>query len=185
MNQWTKRLLASATILGASTVTVVKLNEGYSTKAYYDSAKILTICYGETKGVKPGMVKTDSQCDAQLQQSLVEHGKIFDNVPQSVPEVVALGMLDMAYNVGVSGFNSSTAKKYILKGDYKKAGESVLMWRYITVKGKKYDCSTLVNGKPNKVCWGLWERRKWEAKAIGNQFKTPQEALRELKAIHQ
>lgn len=184
MNQWTKRLLASGSILATATIGVVTLNEGYSEPAYYDSANVLTICYGETKGVKRGEVRTKSQCDSQLRASLESHGKIFDNVPSSVPDVVALGMLDMAYNVGVAGFNGSTAKREILKGDYKKAGEAVLSWRYITRNGKKYDCSQLVNGKPNKVCWGLWERRKWEAKAIGNQFKTPQEALSELNAIY-
>lgn len=184
MNQWTKRLLASGTVLAAATVGVVKTNEGYSEPAYKDGAGVATICYGETKGVKMGMVKTKSQCDAQLQESLVTHGQVFNDVPASVPDVVALGMLDMAYNVGVYGFNASTTKSWVLKGDYKKAGEAVLAWRYITRNGKKYDCSQYVNGKPNKVCWGLWERRQWEAKAIGNQFKTPQEALSELNRIY-
>lgn len=184
MNQWTKRLLASGTILAAVTGGVVKLNEGYSERAYKDTAGVLTICYGETKGVKAGTVKTRSQCDAQLRESLAVHGAIFNDVPASVPDVVALGMLDMAYNIGVYGFNNSVAKQLILTGDFAKASEAVLSWRYITRNGKKYDCSQLVNGKPNKVCWGLWERRKWESKAIGNGFKTPQEALSELNSIY-
>lgn len=178
---WISRITAAGTLLGASVVGVVTVNEGYSEPAYYDSAGAATICYGETKDVKMGMVKTRSQCDKQLQESLSAHAKVFDNIPLSTPDVVALGTIDMAYNVGVAGFNSSSVKKAIIKGNYAQAGQNVLKWKYITVNGKKYDCSI----KNNKVCYGLWKRRLWQSKAIGNQFKTPQEALYALKLIYQ
>lgn len=180
---WRKRLTqVGVGSLFLAATTVVTYNEGYKEVAYRDTANVLTICYGETKGVTPGQVKTKAQCDAQLVESLKLHGSVLDDVPKDIPPVVALGSLDMAYNIGVSGFNNSTAKKWIVLRDYKRAGEAVLSWRYITRNGKKYDCSQLVNGKPNKVCWGLWQRRQWEAKAIGNQFKTPEEAIAALKA---
>ena len=174
---WTKRLLAAGTILGASVFGVVKYNEGYSETTYYDGAGVATICYGETKNVKPGELRTKAQCDAQLIESVRNHSKAFDGIPASTPDVVALGVLDMAYNVGVSGFNNSKVKRYIVAGDYKAAGKAVLEWKYITRNGSKYDCSQYVNGKPNRVCYGLWKRRLWQSKAIGNEFKTPQEAL--------
>ena len=178
--EWIKRLTLAGSVLALSVVGVVKQNEGHSNHTYYDSAGIATICYGETKGVKPGMVKTKSECDAQLQSSIKDHARVFEGVPASTPDVVALGTLDMAYNVGVYGFNSSSVKKAIIAGDFNSASKAVLQWRYITVKGKKYDCSI----KNNKVCYGLWKRRVWQSKAIGNQFKTPQEALDELRAIY-
>jgi GH24 family phage-related lysozyme (muramidase) len=178
-NDWLKRL-AIGTVLGTAAVTTVKVNEGYSEKAYYDSAKIATICYGETKGVKMGMVKTKAQCNAQLKESLADHARVLDKFPSSTPDVVALGVLDMGYNVGVYGFNSSQVKAYALKGDYKAAGQAVLKWKYITIKGKKYDCST----PGNKICAGLWERRKWQSKAIGNQFKSVQEAVDALNKLY-
>jgi len=179
-NTWTKRLTAAGTALGLSVVGVITVNEGYSPTAYYDGAHVATICYGETKGVKIGMVKTKSECDAQLQKSIAEHAKVFDGVPQATPDVVALGAIDMAYNVGIYGFNASSVKKAIIAGDYSQAGRAVLQWKYITRNGKKYDCSV----KGNKVCWGLWQRRLWQSKAIGNQFKSPQEALSELNNIY-
>lgn len=180
---WIKRILAGG-ILATASIGVVTVNEGFSPSSYQDSAGVWTICYGETKDVKAGQFKTKLQCDAQLQESLKQHGSVLNDVPEDIPAVVALGALDMAYNIGVSGFNNSTAKKWIILRDYKRAGEAVLSWRYITRNGKKYDCSQLVNGKPNKVCWGLWQRRQWEAKAIGNQFKTPQEAVEALEKLH-
>lgn len=169
----------AGTGLALAVVGAVKVNEGYSPTAYYDGAHVATICYGETKGVKIGMVKTKSECDAQLQKSIAEHAKVFDGVPQSTPDVVALGTIDMAYNVGVYGFNASSVKKAIIAGDYEKASQAVLQWKYITVRGKKFDCSV----KGNKVCYGLWKRRLWQSKAIGNKFKTPEEAIQALKQI--
>ena len=185
MNTWIKRLTVGGGLLAASVVGVVKHNEGYSERTYYDGAGVATICYGETKGVKLGEVRSKSQCDKQLQESLAAHAKVFDGIPSSTPDVVALGVLDMAYNIGVVGFNNSKIKKAIIKSDYRMAGKYVLEWKYITVtrngKKYKYDCSQLVNGSPNKVCYGLWKRRLWQSQAIGNGFKTPQEALNALK----
>lgn len=173
--------IAGATLLGGGITSVVKHNEGYSEPAYQDSAGVWTICYGETKGVKRGMRLTKSACDAQLRDSIAEHAEALSGLPEALPDVVVLGSIDMAYNVGVYGFKNSTQKKHLMNKDYKKAGQAVLAWRYITLpNGSKYDCSQLVNGKPNKVCWGLWERRQWQSKAIGNEFKSVQEAIAAL-----
>lgn len=158
---------------------VVIHNEGYSGKAYKDGAGVWTICYGETKGVNVGMVKSKTECDKQLLESLETHAAALNGFPDTTPKVVALGSLDMAYNVGIGGFNGSSVKRYILQKDYTKAGQAVLQWKYITRNGKKYDCSV----KDNKVCYGLWKRRLWQSKAIGNQFKTPEEALAALRKI--
>ncbi|ALA46465.1 putative endolysin [Dickeya phage BF25/12] len=173
--------IAAATLLGGGIISVVKHNEGYSESAYQDGAGVWTICYGDTRGVKRGMRLTMDVCDAQLRDSIAEHTKALAGLPESTPDVVILGSIDMAYNIGVSGFSTSTQKKHLLNGDYNKAGYAVLSWRYITLpNGVKYDCSQLVHGKPNKVCWGLWERRQWQSKAIGNTFKSVQEALDNL-----
>src|SRR6478736_6388110 len=173
--------IAGATLLGGGITSVVQHNEGYSDVAYQDSAGVWTICYGETSGVKRGMRLTTGECNAQLRDSIAKHAEALSGLPESLPDVVVLGSIDMAYNVGVYGFKNSTQKKHLMNKDYKKAGQAVLAWRYITLpNGTKYDCSQLVNGKPNKVCWGLWERRQWQSKAIGNEFKTVQEAVAAL-----
>ncbi|BAS69568.1 endolysin [Pectobacterium phage PPWS1] len=169
--------LFGVTALGGGIISVVKHNEGLSQTAYKDSAGVWTICYGETKGVRKGLYATQKQCDAQLIQSITEHAAALEGLPESLPDVVVLGSIDMTYNIGVYGFKNSTIKQLLMKKDYAAAERAVLSWRYITVSSKKYDCSQLVQGKPNKVCWGLWERRQWQSKAIGNEFKTVQAAL--------
>lgn len=168
-----KAALAGTSLLGASIAAVIQHNEGLSLKAYKDSAGVPTICYGETKGVRMGQTATLTQCKEQLIQSAGEHAKALDGLPVSITDVQLLGALDMTYNIGVSGFSNSTTKRKLMQGDTKGAAKAVLSWRYITIKGKKYDCST----KGNKVCYGLWERRQWEAKAIGNEFKSMQAAV--------
>lgn len=176
--------IAGATLLGGGITSVVQYNEGYSDVAYEDSAGVWTICYGETNGVKRGMRLTKGECNAQLRDSIAKHAEALSGLPESLPDVVILGSTDMAYNIGVYGFKNSTPKKHLMNKDYKEAGQAVLTWRYITLpSGAKYDCSQLVNGKPNKVCWGLWKRRQWQSKAIGNEYRSVQEAIQELKKI--
>ena len=168
-----KAALAGSSLLGASLLAVIESNEGLSLTAYRDSAGVPTICYGETKGVQMGQKATLSQCQAMLIQSAGEHAKALDGLPMSLTDVQLLGAIDLTYNIGVSGFKNSTVKRKLMQGDNKGAAQAVLAWRYITIKGKKYDCSV----KGNKVCYGLWKRRVWESQAIGNEFKSVQAAV--------
>ena len=168
--------LAGASLLGGGITAVIQNNEGYSSTAYLDSAGIPTICYGETKGVKMGQKRSLSDCQKQLIQSAGEHSQALVGLPDSLPDVVLLGSLDMAYNVGVAGFKGSSTKRLLMNKQYKQAGKAVLQWKYVTINGKKYDCS--VQG--NKVCYGLWKRRLWQSKAIGDEFKSVQEAVAAL-----
>lgn len=184
--------LAGATMLGGAITEVVQHNEGLSLAAYKDSAGIPTICYGETKGVKMGQRATLSDCQKQLIESAGEHAKALDGLPMQLSDVALIGSVDFIYNVGVAGFNGSAVKRHLKNLDYAAAGKAVLNWRYISKYQQKspgtgwvykggnrwtFDCSQYINGQRNKVCWGLWERRQWEAKAIGNEYKSVQAAV--------
>lgn len=190
--------LTGATMLGGAITGVIQHNEGLSLTAYKDSAGVPTICYGETKGVNMGQKATLSQCKQQLIQSAGEHARALDGLPESISDVSLLGALDLAYNIGVVGFDGSTSKRRLKSLDYAAAGKAVLDWRYISKyqqnspgagwvrKGGNrwiFDCSQYINGQRNRVCWGLWERRQWQSKAIGNQFKDVNTAAAALKKI--
>ena len=184
--------IAGATALGGSITAVVTHNEGYSEPAYRDSAGVWTWCYGETKGVQPGQRASKEYCDKQLVQSLGEHAKALDGLPMGLPDVVVLGSVDMAYNIGVSGFKNSSMYRALSKKDYKAASAAVLQYKYISQTKKpqntsgwtlnkrtgkwQYDCSL----ENNKVCYGLWKRRVWQSKALGNEFKSLQQAVAAL-----
>lgn len=178
--------LTGATVLGGAITGVVQHNEGLSLTAYKDSVGVPTICYGETKGVKMGQRATLSDCQRQLIESAGAHAKALDGLPMQLSDVALVGSVDFIYNVGVAGFNSSAVKRHLKSLNYAAAGKAVLDWRYISKYQQKspgigwvykgsnrwtFDCSQYINGQRNKVCWGLWERRQWQSKAIGNQYK--------------
>lgn len=185
-------------VLFGALATVVVVNEGMKTSAYQDGAGVWTICAGETNGVKKGDTATPSECQAMLARSLVEHAGALEGLPNTTPDVTVLAGVDMAYNVGVTAFRNSAVKRHLMHGDYNAASKAVLDWKYIskstssspgvgwvrTAPGKwRYDCSQYINGKPNKVCYGLWKRRLWQSKGIGNQFKSTDIAISELKKL--
>lgn len=178
--------LTGATMLGGAITGVVQHNEGLSLTAYKDSVGVPTICYGETKGVKMGQRATLSDCQRQLIESAGAHAKALDGLPMQLSDVALVGSVDFIYNIGVAGFNSSAVKRHLKSLNYAAAGKAVLDWRYISKYQQKspgigwvykgsnrwtFDCSQYINGQRNKVCWGLWERRQWQSKAIGNQYK--------------
>ena len=187
--------LTGATVLGGAITGVVQHNEGLSLTAYKDSAGVPTICYGETKGVKMGQRATLSACQKQLIESAGEHAKALDGLPMQLSDVALVGSIDFIYNVGVAGFNGSAVKRHLKGLDYAAAAKAVLDWRYISKYQQKspgtgwvynggnhwtFDCSQYINGQRNRVCWGLWERRQWQAKAIGNQYDSVESAVNAL-----
>lgn len=187
--------LTGATMLGGAITGVVQRNEGLSLTAYKDSVGVPTICYGETKGVKMGQRATLSDCQRQLIESAGAHAKALDGLPMQLSDVALVGSVDFIYNVGVAGFNGSSVKRHLKNLDYAAAGKAVLGWRYISKYRQKspgigwvykgsnrwtFDCSQYINGQRNKVCWGLWERRQWQSKAIGNQYKNVNAAVAAL-----
>lgn len=187
--------LTGATMLGGAITGVVQHNEGLSLTAYKDSAGVPTICYGETKGVKMGQRATLSDCQKQLIESAGEHAKALNGLPVQLSDVALVGSVDFIYNVGVAGFNGSAVKRHLKNLDYAAAGKAVLDWRYISKYQQKspgtgwvykgdnrwtFDCSQYINGQRNKVCWGLWERRQWQAKAIGNRYASIESAVNVL-----
>lgn len=187
--------LTGATMLGGAITGVIQHNEGFSLTTYKDSAGVPTICYGETKGVKMGQSATLSDCQKQLIESAGVHAKALDGLPTQLSDVALIGSIDFIYNVGVAGFNGSAVKRHLKRLDYTAAGKAVLDWRYISkyqqrspgtgwvYKGGNrwtFDCSQYINGRRNKVCWGLWERRQWQAKAIGNWYDSVESAVNAL-----
>jgi GH24 family phage-related lysozyme (muramidase) len=183
----------AAGALFVTIAAVVGVHEGRSLVAYYDSANVLTICDGDTRDVKPGQKATPAECDDRLRKGIADHAKALDGLPEGLPDVVVLGSVDLSYNIGVYGFRGSEVYAQLMLRNYNAAANAVLRWRYISQskapapaagwvyspasKKWRFDCSQILNGAPNKVCYGLWKRRLWQSQAIGNQFKSLQEAV--------
>lgn len=196
--QFTTFRNSAAGIVGLFVVGV-GVHEGLSLNTYYDSAGVKTVCYGETKNITKERY-TLEECKSMLADSTDYYATALNGLP-ALPLTTWVGALDFTYNAGRGAFKNSTIRKCLMVGDTECASKAVLQWRYIS-KAKisssdkqkglwvwnpnkrkfDYDCSQYVNGKPNKVCYGLWKRRLHQSEMLKGDM-TYQEAMVKLKAL--
>lgn len=116
-----------------ATNSLIKPWEGLVLTSHWDRyAKIWDICYGETKGITSGMVKTKAQCDAMLEARVYNdyYLPLTKRIPgfTSFPVSVQAAQISGAYNFGVSGMVNSTAAKLATKGQFRQACEAQTAW---------------------------------------------------------
>lgn len=63
--------------------------------------------------------------------------------------------MDFTGQYGLGNWRNSSIRREVMAGNYAKACGNLLKYRFAA----GYDCSTLVNGKPNKRCYGVWTRQ--------------------------
>lgn len=63
-------------------------------------------------------------------------------------------LVDHSYQYGVASTCGSSMVRLVNAGQYRQACEAHAQYRFVA----KYDCSTLVNGQPNKRCYGVYAR---------------------------
>lgn len=104
--------------------------EGLVLKSHWDPfGKVWDICYGETKGIGPGMVKTPAECRQML---LVRVDSDFrDEIVACAPKLarapisVRASMISGSYNFGVGAWCRSTAKRLIEAENWRGACEAM------------------------------------------------------------
>jgi lysozyme len=103
--------------------------EGLRQKAYQDfsPAKVWTVCYGETKGVKRGDTYSKAECDEMLAGRLVEfqHG-VAACVEGPLPAPTEAAFISLAYNIGVGGFCKSSTLRLWNAGNKREACNAML-----------------------------------------------------------
>lgn len=109
--------------------------------AYRDLAGVATACDGLTKGIRISQTYTEAQCDAMLEQALVEHaagvmrcspGLALD---KSRRDHVRAAAVSMAYNIGVNAWCGSTARQLVDAGKIRAACDAFLPWDKARVGG--------------------------------------------------
>ena len=74
--------------------------------------------------------------------------------------------VDFTYQYGLGNWQGSSMRRHLLAGEYRQACDALLRYRFAA----GYDCSTVVNGKPNTRCWGVWTRQQERhAKCVAEQ----------------
>lgn len=128
---------------------LIKSFEGLRLQAYTCPAGVLTIGYGHTKGVRPGMTVTEEQAEELLDSDLAEVDNAISRlVTTDISQAQHNALADFIFNVGETNFRSSTLLKKINggSGDAEIADE-FRRWVY----------------SGNKILGGLKTRREAEA----------------------
>ncbi|RWN58773.1 lysozyme [Mesorhizobium sp.] len=131
--------------------------EGLVLKSHWDRyANIWDICYGETKGIGPGMIKTKAECDAMLIKRVTNDyykplAKCIAGF-EAKPISLQASLISGAYNFGVGAACKSTAARLTRDGKYRQACEA----------------QTAFNKAGGQVVNGLVKRREMgDAQRIG------------------
>jgi len=120
--------IAALTALGALAVTQVGDREGKRNHAYRDIVGVVTICNGETRGVKITDYRTDAECRDMLANGLVEFETGMRRCirkPNDIPGKSYIQFLSLAWNVGVGAFCKSTVVKRLNAGDVRGACNAI------------------------------------------------------------
>lgn len=168
------RLLVAALALSAAGLVTIVTQEGYTDRAVVPTkGDRPTVGFGSTFHEDGSPVRMGDSTDPvrALAKAQAHIGREEQQFRDSLPGVkLTQGeydlYVDFMYQYGIGNWRQSSMRRHLLAGDYCKACDALLAWR----KAGGYDCSTLVNGKPNKRCWGVWDRQlKRHAKCIKEQ----------------
>lgn len=108
--------------------------EGLRTTAYQDIVGVWTVCYGETKGVRPGDRYTKAECAAMLAERVLEFREGWRGYLTPETRLTRLhapreaAFTSLAYNVGVGGAGRSTATRRLNAGNVAGACTAIGWW---------------------------------------------------------
>ena len=86
---------------------LIEKSEGFRAEAYYCPAGVLTIGYGSTQGVTPGMVVTREEATEMLQEHISGIEDQLNNMGWDLNQNQFDALVDFIYNVGWGHFVSS------------------------------------------------------------------------------
>jgi GH24 family phage-related lysozyme (muramidase) len=158
------RIAAAALTISAAAFATWQASEGFAPKAEIPTkGDVPTIGHGSTHYEDGTLVKMgDTITPARARELAMNLAKQdCAKMAQAIPGV-ALHQeeydvyCDFTGQYGIGNWRASSMRGYLMDGKYIAACKSLLRYRFAA----GYDCSTLVNGQPNKRCWGVWTRQK-------------------------
>jgi GH24 family phage-related lysozyme (muramidase) len=169
------RTLVAALAVSFAAFGSWQVSEGFTDRAVIPTkGDVPTIGHGSTKyedgtPVKMGDTITRPRA-AQLARNLMSKDERAFAASLPVDARLYPGeydvYLDFVGQYGIGNWRSSSMRRYVAAGQYVAACDALLQYR----RAAGYDCSTLVNGEPNKRCWGVWTRqRDRQAKCMAAQ----------------
>lgn len=139
---------------------LIKKYEGLRLEAYKDSAGILTIGYGHTKTVKPGMVINQDMANLLLKTDVMDaETAVRDLVNIELTQNQFDALVSFVFNVGRRNFERSTLLKKLNDGKILEAGEEFMKWTKARQPGGLRELPGLVKRRAEEKVLFLSE--KW------------------------
>lgn len=142
----------------AGLFTTIPEDEGTEYRAYRDIAGIWTICQGDTKNVRPGMVETKEGCQRRLEEQLIAHAV---PVMRCSPRLAEPGRdhqrwaaVSLAYNIGATAYCRSTVDRMFDQGNWRAGCDAFMAWNKARVQGKLRPVRGLTNrrARERQIC---------------------------------
>lgn len=158
------RMAVALMTISAGGFALWKQNEGYTSVAVIPTkGDVPTIGHGSTRYEDGRRVKLGDRIDRKRAAELARNLQKEDEraFAASLPGVkLTQGEYDVYINYvgqfGMGNWRKSSMRSNLLAGNYVAACRSLLKYR----RAAGYDCSTIINGRPNKRCWGVWTRQQ-------------------------
>lgn len=152
--------------LNKESLNLIKQWEGYRSKAYYDSAGVLTIGYGHTNRIGTWSFDKSAVIDEAFAEKILDMD--LNDAKRAVERYVTRPMsanqygayVSLVHNIGSTNFSRSSTVKYFNAGNMKEAADRILLWNKARVNGKLKVLQGLVNRrnaertlfvKPNEI----------------------------------
>lgn len=118
---------------------LIKKFEGFSLKAYKDTADLFTIGWGHlilpTENLKEITVeKAEELLTNDMKQAM---NAVDKNVTVKLSDNQWAAMVSFVFNIGAGAFKNSTFLKLVNKGDFPAAAKAMLDWKFINKKVSK------------------------------------------------
>jgi lysozyme len=116
-------------------IQIIKRFEGIRHRPYFCPAGKLTIGWGSTQGVKPGMEITNQQAEEMLKGEVLEiESELNLCVTVKLKDHERAALLSLAHNIGITRFRASTLLKKLNQRDKKGASEEFSRWVHVQRK---------------------------------------------------
>lgn len=131
--------------------------EGLRTVAYQDAspAKVWTLCYGETKGVKRGDTATPAECSDMLEGRLTDFyisaEKCIPSLGTMPPSRIA-AVVSLNYNIGPGNLCKSSVARLLNAGQVQAGCDAFLKWN--TAGGIVFRGLTRRREEERRLCLG-------------------------------
>jgi len=157
------RIVVASLSLSAAALVGLAVHEGYTDEAVVPvKGDVPTLGFGMTQrpdGTAVRMGDRTTPIEA-LQRTLAYTQRADAQIKRCVTAPLHQAeydlMADFGYQYGIAALCKSSIVARANAGDYRGACEAYLKYRFVA----GYDCSTLVDGRPNRRCWGVWTRQQ-------------------------